>query len=719
MISNTTPPQAVVDPDYERGGGHYYSGKISYDVDDAAAQITRYGFSQAGYGVLGTPATVSYAFRAGAPSSMPGDTGGFSVFSATQIVAAELALQSWSEVANLTFVRSGSGTSAPGAYSNSATLLFANYATGASAAAAFAYYPYDPSYGSFDSDVWINSSLWYNASPALFNYGHYAMVHEIGHALGLAHPGNYNAAPGVSITYSAHAPYAEDSRQYTVMSYFEESDTGGWNNYSYASAPLMDDIAAAQRLYGANMMTRTGDTTYGFNATAGKPWFDPAAVSGPVIFCVWDAGGNDRLDFSGYSQAALVDLRATHFSSVGGLVGNVSIAQGVTIENAITGSGSDRIIGNAASNVLEGGAGGDSLDGGARWDTLRGGDGADTLDGGLDNDQMYGGLGDDVYYVDHVGDRVKESTLGNEGNDTVYASLSWNMTSNIEAVAFSGSGHFTGVGNSLANQIAGNAGNNTFSGGAGHDTIYGFDGHDSIDGGLDSDVLDGGVGQDTLLGGQRWDTLTGGGGDDVLDGGSENDRMYGGEGNDVYYLDHIGDRVIELGGEGSDTVYAAIDWAMSPEVEALFLTAPAVSGTGNGLNNRISGNSAGNVLSGGNGNDTLGGAAGNDSLTGGTGRDNFVFASSATNGTDRIMDFAHGIDRLVFVAADYGFAPGNTLTAGEFTVGVAAVGAAAQFVWDAVTLHLYWDTDGAGGAAGVDLALIETGGVTKDDFVFV
>ena len=55
------------------------------------------------------------------------------------------------------------------------------------------------------------------------------------------------------------------------LRFVDESNTGGWNNYRYASAPLMDDIAAAQRLYGANMTTRTGDTTYGFNATAGKP----------------------------------------------------------------------------------------------------------------------------------------------------------------------------------------------------------------------------------------------------------------------------------------------------------------------------------------------------------------------------------------------------------------------------------------------------------------
>ncbi len=713
MISNTM-PQAAVDPSFERGGGQTVNGKASYSVDDAAAQITRYGYSQSGYGATGTPATVSYAFRASAPSSMPGDTGGFSVFSAAQITAAELALQSWSDVANLTFMRSGGA-----GYSNSATLLFANHATGASAAAAFAYFPYDPSYGSFDSDVWINNTLSYNASPVVGGYGQNVLVHEIGHALGLAHPGDYNAAPGVSITYAAHATYAEDSRQYTVMSYFDESNTGGWNNYRYASAPLMDDIAAAQRLYGANMTTRSGDTTYGFNANAGRPWFDATTPGGTVIFAVWDAGGTDRFDFSGYAQGALVDLRAAHFSSVGGLIGNVAIAEGVTIEHAITGTGNDRIIGNAVANMLEGGAGHDSLEGGARWDTLRGGDGNDTLDGGLDNDQMFGGPGDDVYFVDHVGDRVNENALVNEGNDTVYASISWNMSANVEAVAFTGSVDAVSTGNGLANAMAGNAGNNSLSGGTGRDTIYGFDGDDVLDGGIDSDDLNGGTGNDRLLGGARWDTLTGGDGDDVLDGGTENDRMYGNGGNDIYYLDHVGDRVIELGGEGSDTVYAAIDWAMSPEVEALFLTGAAVSATGNGLGNRITGTGGANSLSGGNGNDTLAGGAGNDSLSGGTGRDDFVFAGAGANGSNRISDFAHGIDRLVVVAADYGFAAGHVLTVAEFTTGTGAAGASAQFVWDAVALHLYWDGDGAGAGAGVDLAGFDVGGVTQGDLYFI
>src|SRR5204863_6105916 len=123
----------------------------------------------------------------------------------------------------------------------------------------------------------------------------------------------------------------------------------------------------------ANMTTRTGDTIYGFNSTADRAWFAATNSSSRVIFAVWDAGGRDTFDFSGYSQNQTIDLREGFFSNVGGLVGNVAVAQGAQIENAIGGSGADSISGNALANVIQSGEGNDTVSAGA---------GADTIDGG-------------------------------------------------------------------------------------------------------------------------------------------------------------------------------------------------------------------------------------------------------------------------------------------------------------------------------------------------
>ena len=172
-----------------------------------------------------------------------------------------------------------------------------------------------------------------------------------------------------------------------------------------------------------------------------------------------------------------------------------------------------------------------------------------------------------------------------------------------------------------------------------------------------------------------------------------------------------------------------------------------ISGTGNGLNNQLNDNVGNNTLTGGLGNDTVNGWDGNDSLVGGndhdklsgsTGADtlvgghgndvlgggsqadDFVFSSVAFNGHDHITDFEHGVDRLVFSGADYGFAPGHVLTASEFTVGAAAVGSSAQFIWDSAAQKLYWDADGNGVGAAFELALISGGAtVTKDDLYFI
>ena len=148
-----------------------------------------------------------------------------------------------------------------------------------------------------------------------------------------------------------HAEYYQDSYEYTIMSYFGSSNTGAVRT-GFAQTPLAHDIAAIQSLYGVNLETRTGDTVYGFNSTADRPAFNFTLNANPVV-AIWDAGGIDMLDFSGWSSNARIDLAAGAFSDGGGQTSNVQIAFGTTIENAIGGAGNDSLTGNAVGNRLQ------------------------------------------------------------------------------------------------------------------------------------------------------------------------------------------------------------------------------------------------------------------------------------------------------------------------------------------------------------------------------
>ncbi|MFJ4193813.1 M10 family metallopeptidase C-terminal domain-containing protein, partial [Pseudomonas sp. NPDC089534] len=91
-----------------------------------------------------------------------------------------------------------------------------------------------------------------------------------------------------------------------------------------------------------------------------------------------------------FTQNQKINLNEASFSDVGGLVGNVSIAKGVTIENAIGGSGNDLLIGNSVSNELKGGAGNDILYGAGGADKLWGGAGSDIFVFGASTDSKPG-----------------------------------------------------------------------------------------------------------------------------------------------------------------------------------------------------------------------------------------------------------------------------------------------------------------------------------------
>ena len=437
----------------------------------------------------GTGATVTYGFRQSAPGY--GTFGHSSQSTFSQLTVAEMnairtCLSEWSDACNIQFTEVN-----PGGYTDNATLLFSNYYDTSDGAQSFAYYPGATASTSAAGDVYLNTAHVSTSSVPLGSYDYMAILHEIGHALGLSHPGDYNATPGVSITYSNSAQFIEDSGQYTLMSYFDASNTGAYLggktlsfNPVYNYTPMLLDAYAMQQIYGVNYSTRATDTVYGFGCTAGSI-YDFSQYISPAL-CIWDGGGIDLLDASGYNLNQTLNLNEGAFSTIGmapayswgSPKNNVSIAIGAVIENATGGSGNDVLIGNDVANILSGGTGNDILDGGI---------GADTLDGGAGSDAMSGGLGNDTYIVDNIGDSVMEN-LG-EGTDTVQSSIGYTLGSNVENLALLGTADLNGTGNELDNSLTGNAGANSLDGGAGNDLLNGGAGDDqyrfSLGGGND------------------------------------------------------------------------------------------------------------------------------------------------------------------------------------------------------------------------------------------
>ncbi|NGN43477.1 type I secretion C-terminal target domain-containing protein [Mesorhizobium sp. CGMCC 1.15528] len=333
----------------------------------------------------------------------------------------------------------------------------------------------------------------------------------------------------------------------------------------------------------------------------------------------------------------------------------------------------DVLFGGNGGDTLNGYSGDDNLNGGAGNDILYGMEGNDTLNGGSGNDRMQGGTGNDIYYVSAAGDQTIEAA--NEGTDTVLSYISWTLGSNIERLELLGATNLNATGNTLNNTIYGNAGNNT------------------------------------------------------IDGGLGNDYMAGGAGNDRYVVSDVGDQVVELAGQGTDTVLAYVNLTLGANVERLEMRGTAnLTGNGNTLANTLIGNSGNNVLRGSGGNDTLSGGAGNDTLDGGTGNDvlvggtgkdtltggagadTFVFdARLGSTNIDRITDYVAADDTIRLDDSVFAGLSLGKLAASAFHVGTSAHDASDRIIYNKTTGDLWFDKDGIGGAAAVKFATLTPG----------
>ena len=375
------------------------------------------------------------------------------------------------------------------------------------------------------------------------SYTFQAYLHEIGHALGLGHPGDYEVSDDYVPTYEADAKLLNDSWQASVMSHFDQAEnTFIDGSRAYAVTPMIADIVAIQDLYGVPAIN-TGDTYYGessqefiygnglYHSNVGGHLgrvFAVARDGEPVTLTIYDTGGHDLLDLQNDEADQRVDLRPEGISDVLGLTGNLSIARGTVIEDVWAGNGDDTVVGNDADNDLWGGKGNDTLYGGDGDDTLEGGDGADVLDGGPGADQLSGEGGDDTL-------------LGGEGNDVLRAAVGALSSASV------------------------------LDGGPGDDELYGDLGDNILRGGAGDDFLSGSLGSDTFVFGDGSDWVS-----DFEDGSDMLDISAFGHINAANFETHvtirdsdgnaevqIGDAVLTLGWVIADDLTVA-DFILSP-----------------------------------------------------------------------------------------------------------------------------------------------------------
>ncbi len=294
---------------------------------------------------------------------------------------------------------------------------------------------------------------WYKGEAYdLSSYGYQTFLHEIGHALGLGHAGNYNGSGG----FAGDARFSNDSWQMTVMSYFSQTENPNvTGSFAYILTPMPADLAAIHKLYGVPSgggQVNAADTIWGFGSNAKGPARDFVKAKPVSAMTIFDQGGDDVMDFSKSGRNQKIDLNPGAFSNVLGKTKNIQIENSTWIESAKTGRGKDKLYGNELDNDLHSGGG------------------ADIVFGRLGNDNIYGQTGND-------------KLNGGAGNDNLY-------------------------GSSGGDTLNGNDGSDVLRGGSGNDTLLGGTGVDRLEGGVGSDVLTGGDDADVFVFNAGNDSIT-------------------------------------------------------------------------------------------------------------------------------------------------------------------------------------------------------------------